>query len=41
MIKLSGSTPLLNTAYSGKIESVKFLVSKGSSLEEKKNYGEF
>ena len=36
-----GKTPLLNAAYSGRLETVKFLVSKGSSLEEKDKNGEF
>ena len=36
-----GRTPLLSAARSGKIETVKFLASKGSSLEEKDNHGEF
>ena len=36
-----GQTPLLIAVYSGKIETVKFLVSKGSSLEEKDKYGNF
>ena len=36
-----GQTPLLRAAYSGRIKTVKFLVSKESSLEEKDKYGEF
>ena len=36
-----GHTPLLNAASSGKIEIVKLLVSKGSSLEEKSKTSEF
>ena len=41
MTLLLGKTPLLKAAYSGKIEIVKFLVSKGSSLKEKDELGEF
>ena len=32
-------TPLLKAAFDGRTETVKFLVSKGSSLEEKNNKG--
>ena len=35
-----GSTPLLYAAYSGKIETVKLLISKRSSVEEKNDHGE-
>ena len=36
-----GFTPLLDAARGGKTETVKFLLSIGSSLEEKSNYGKF
>ena len=36
-----GRTPLLVAASFGRIETVKFLVTKGSSLEEKSDHGEF
>ena len=34
-----GYTPLLKAASGGKTETVKFLVSKGSSLDQKSNHG--
>ena len=36
-----GYTPLLLAAQNGRTEIIEFLVSKGSSLEEKSDNGEF